>query len=187
MKSVFLILMFSLSYSMAAVSQTKLPPIDKSPMDASYCPPNFPVLKIQDKATDPLIARVLYSRPEKQGRNIFGELIEYGKVWRLGANEATEIEFFRDVKFGNSRIKKGRYTIYAIPTASKWTIIVNRDTDIWGSFRYDIKKDVSRFDVPVETLAEPVELFTLIFEKGAKGHELQCYWDNIKISIPISL
>ena len=70
-------------------------------MDMSYYPNGYPVLKIQDKATEPLVARVIYSRPQKNGRTIFGELLEYGKVWRLGANEATEIEFFQVVKIGN--------------------------------------------------------------------------------------
>jgi len=80
-------------------------------MDMSYYPNGYPVLKIQDKITEPLIARVIYSRPQKNGRVIFGELLEYGKVWRLGANEATEIEFFKDVKNNNKKKKKGRYTM----------------------------------------------------------------------------
>src|ERR1700733_15232085 len=63
--------------------------MDSSPMDMSYYPVNYPVLKIQDKSNKPLIARVVYSRPQKKGRALFGELVKYGEVWRLGANEAT--------------------------------------------------------------------------------------------------
>jgi Protein of unknown function (DUF2911) len=81
--------------STAVSSQSKLPALDKSPMDMSYYPAGYPLLKIQDKATEPLVARVLYSRPQKNGRSVFGELLEYGKIWRLGANEATELEFFK--------------------------------------------------------------------------------------------
>ena len=110
--------------------QTKLPPVDKSPMDMSYYPSGYPVLKIQDKITEPLIARVIYSRPQKNGRSIFGELLEYGKVWRLGANEATEIEFFKEVRINGKKIKKGRYTLYAIPFPEKWTLIINREIDL---------------------------------------------------------
>src|SRR4051812_32147749 len=95
----------------AGIAQQNIPALDKSPMDESYCPDNYPLLKIQDKLTDPLLARVIYSRPQKNGRIIFGGLIEYGKVWRLGANEATEIEFFQNVKMGDAKIKKGRYTL----------------------------------------------------------------------------
>src|SRR5678815_3407801 len=79
-------------------AQFKPPALDKSPMDMSYFPANYPVLKIQNKAVEPLMARVVYSRPQKNGRVVFGELVEYNKVWRLGANEATEIELYKDVK-----------------------------------------------------------------------------------------
>ena len=94
-----------------AQSQSKPASMDKSPMDMAYYPTDYPVLKIQDKASGPLIARVIYSRPQKNGRKLFGELVEYGKVWRLGANEATEIEFFQDVKIDNKKVKKGRYHV----------------------------------------------------------------------------
>ena len=70
----------------------------------AYYPANYPVLKIQDKLTETLAARVVYSRPQKAGRTIFGSLVKYGEVWRLGANEATEIEFFKNVKIGGKKI-----------------------------------------------------------------------------------
>src|SRR5207342_534467 len=118
--SILVCLLVSFSFSFSQSS--KLPEVDKSPMDVSYYPNNYPILKIQNKATEPLVARILYSRLQKQGRKIFGELVEYGKVWRLGANEATEIEFYKDVKIGNNKLKKGRYTLYAIPATDKWTL-----------------------------------------------------------------
>src|SRR6187551_3212525 len=92
------ILFALLTISFSSISQEKLPELDKSPLDISYYPDGYPLLKIQGKTNDPLVARIVYSRPQKNERKIFGELIEYGKVWRLGANEATEIEFFRDVR-----------------------------------------------------------------------------------------
>src|SRR5690349_22995755 len=117
-------LFFGMTVLCATVdAQFKAPALDKSPMDMSYFPANFPILKIQNKATEPLMARCLYSRPQKNGRNVFGDLIEYGKVWRLGANEATEIELYKDVKIDNTRLKKGRYSMYAIPYQDKWTLI----------------------------------------------------------------
>src|SRR4051812_19722113 len=118
MKSRFLVIVLLLAGS-NIFAQSKLPELDKSPMDMSYYPSGYPLLKIQDKITEPLISRIIYSRPQKNGRVIFGELIEYGKVWRLGANEATEIEFYQNVKINNTKIKKGRYTLYAIPYADK--------------------------------------------------------------------
>lgn len=168
-------------------SQSALPQLDKSPMDESYCPANYPVLKIQDKVTDAPIARIVYSRPQKNGRIIFGDLIEYGKVWRLGANEATELELYQSAKIGNTKLKKGRYTLYAIPTEEKWTLIINKENDTWGSFRYDSKNDVARMDVPIEKLADPVEIFTIVFEKNEGGYLLSFYWDNVKASLPITL
>ena len=152
-----------------------------------YYPNNYPVLKIQDKVTEPVVARVIYSRPQKNGRLIFGDLVEYGKVWRLGANEATEIEFFRSVKIGDKKVEKGRYTLYAIPTEDTWTIILNKDNDTWGAFKYDEQKDVLRTSVPVQKLNEGVEALAMTFEKSDSGCNLIIAWDNIKASLPINL
>jgi len=169
-------------------SQTNnLPPVDKSPMDMCYYPSNYPVLKIQDKVTEPAVARVIYSRPQKNGRLIFGDLVEYGKVWRLGANEATEIEFFKAVKIGDKKVEKGRYTLYAIPMEDSWTIILNKDNDTWGAFKYDPQKDVLRTTVPIEKLNESVEALSISFEKTDNGCNLVVAWDNIKSKLPIEI
>ena len=166
--------------------QFTAPPLDKSPMDVSYYPANFPILKIQNKVTEPLMARVIYSRPQKNGRVVFGELVEYGKVWRLGANEATEIELYKDVKIDNKPLKKGRYTMYAIPNPDKWTLIFNKETDIWGAFQYDEKKDVLRTDVKLEKQQDPIEAFTLLFDKTDSGANMIMAWDNVKATLPIT-
>jgi hypothetical protein len=131
--------------------------------------------------------RVIYSRPQKNGRLIFGELVEYGKVWRLGANEATEIEFFKTVKIGDKKVEKGRYTLYAIPMEESWTFILNKDNDTWGAFKYDEQKDVLRTTVPVQKLNEAVEALVMTFEKSDSGCNLIIAWDNTKASLPISL
>jgi hypothetical protein len=179
----FLILCF---YFPDTSAQQKLPPLDKSPLDMSYCPNNFPLLKIQDRLTEPLIARIIYSRPQKSGRVIFGELIEYGKVWRLGANEASEIEFYKDVKINGIKIKKGRYTLYCIPYTDKWTMIINKETDTWGSFKYDAKKDLLRVSIPLQKQSEITEEFVMVFEKTPTGSVLVIAWDDVKLSLPIS-
>lgn len=171
--------------SATVFSQSKLPAVDKSPMDMSYYPVGYPILKIQDKATEPLVARVIYSRPQRNGRSIFGELLEYGKIWRLGANEATELELYQNVKIGSSKVKKGRYTLFCIPNEKKWTIIVNKDTDTWGAFKYDEKKDIARCEVNVEQNTEPAESFVMAFEKGNGCINLVIAWDTIKVTLPI--
>lgn len=169
-----------------ASAQTKPPAIDKSPMDMSYYPCNYPVLRIQNKVSEPLCARIVYSRPQKNGRSVFGELVEYGKIWRLGANEATEIELYKDTKVKGTKLKKGRYTMYALPTQDKWTIIFNKETDIWGAFQYDQTKDVLRVDVTPEKVAENSEAFTMIFDKSVSGVNLLIMWDNMKAALPFS-
>ncbi len=186
MKHLFLVILLFCFAIPGLIAQTKLPPLDKSPMDMSYYPSGYPVLKIQDKITEPLVARIIYSRPQKSGRIVFGELLEYGKVWRLGANEATEIEFYRDIKINNKKIKKGRYTMYCIPYTDKWTIIINKETDTWGSFKYDEKKDLVRINVAVLKQTELTEEFVMAFEKSVTGANLIIAWDDIKINLPIA-
>ena len=187
MRKTSILLCFLISFSFSFSQSAKLPEVDKSPMDVSYYPNNYPILKIQNKATEPLVARILYSRPQKQGRKVFGELVEYGKVWRLGANEATEIEFYKDVKIGGKKVPKGRYTLYAIAGETVWTMILNKDTDTWGAFKYDSKKDVLRTDVVVQKTDEVVESMSMFFEKSTNGISLIIAWEQVKAALPITL
>jgi hypothetical protein len=160
------------------------PGLDKSPMDMSYYPVDYPKLKMAGNTTDPLIARVIYSRPQKNGRTIFGDLIKYGSVWRLGANEATEIEFFKEVTITNKKVQKGRYVIYCIPQENSWTLVLNNDLYTWG-LKIDSTKDEYKFNIPVAKTRFPYELFTMEFEKADKGMQLIMEWDSIKASLPI--
>jgi len=184
MRKIF-IACFCLFAVLSVQAQGKFPPVDKSPLDISFYPNNYAILKIQDKATEPLLARVIYSRPQKNGRQVFGELVEYGSVWRLGANEATELELFKDAKIGNTKLKKGRYTLYAIPTSTKWTLILNRETDTWGAFKYDSKKDVVRIDLPVQPSGDTIEALGMYFEKNNNAVHLVMGWDDVMVRLPI--
>jgi Protein of unknown function (DUF2911) len=186
----FLLLLFaatSLSTIILAQPTALIPPLDKSPMDMSTYPSGYPMLKIQDKATEPLIARVVYSRPQKNGRIIFGDLLAYNEVWRFGANENTEIEFFKDVKINNSSVKKGKYSLFAIPNTDKWTIIFNKDLNSWGSFKYQSSKDLLRVNLPVQKMPEIAETFFIYFEKSGKGFSMVAGWDDVEIILPISM
>ena len=185
----FLVALFAITtISFTSHSQTGLPEADKSPMDMAYFPVNYPLLKIQKKTTDPIVARVIYSRPRKEGRSIFGSLVEYGKLWRLGANEATEIEFFKAVTIAGKKIPKGRYTVYAIVNENYWTMILNKETDVWGSFVYNQSKDAVRLEAPVQKLGEPAELLCMTFEKvNTNTINLIIAWENIKVAMPITL
>ena len=181
-KKLFALILVTISLH---VSAQKLPQIDKSPLDMSYYPSGYPVLKIQNKITEPLVLRIVYSRPQLNGRKIFGTLEKFGEVWRLGANEATEIEFFKDVKINSKKVKKGRYTLYCIPYADKWTMIINKETDTWGAFKYDSTKDTIRIDVPV-IKNDKTEALTIIFEKSDTGANMLTYWDDVKTVLPIT-
>ena len=166
----------------------RFPQLDKSPMDMSYYPANYPILKIQpNKPLDSLVARVIYSRPQKMGRKVFEELVKKGEIWRLGANEATEIEFFREVRISNKRIRKGRYTLYAIEQEKSWTLILNTELDVWGSFKYNAKKDVVRVNCLITKTTDITEAFTMVFEKNTeKSFSLLMAWDDQQVSLPIS-
>ena len=150
-----------------------------------YFPEDYPKQKMMNPTLANPVARAIYSRPQKNGRVIFGELLEYGKVWRMGANEATEIEFYKEVMISDVKIKKGRYTLYGIPNADKWTLIINKDTDTWGSFRYNTGNDIVRIDVPVQKQTEITEAIAMVFEKTDNGADLIIAWDDIKINLPI--
>ena len=87
---------------------------------------------------------------------------------------------------GGKKISKGRYTLYAIVNENSWTIILNKDTDTWGSFKYDVKNDVVREDIPVQKTDSIVESLAMGFEKSANGFNLVIGWDNIKASVPFT-
>lgn len=188
MKRIFCLLLPVLFFSFAAIAQSGRPGIDKSPLDMSYYPANYPVLKIQDKVTEPLVARVLYSRPKKEGRAVFGGLVAYGKVWRLGANEATEIEFYKPVTVGGKKIIPGRYTLYALVNEKNWTFILNKDTDTWGAFKYDASKDVVRVEAPVTQTSETAESLAMAFTKSDNNTiRLVVTWENVQAALPVNL
>jgi hypothetical protein len=171
----FGVLVLTLLLSLDANAQ-KFSDIDKSPHDISY---------FKAKRNAPPVIKVLYGRPQKKGRRIFGNLVPYDKVWRTGANEATEITFFKDVKLGDQDIKAGTYSLFTIPNKNSWTIIINSDTDVWGSYYYDQDKDVARLDVPV-TKIDVIEFFSIAFSKETKGTRMILAWDNISVAVPFS-
>lgn len=127
---------------------------------------------------------VTYGRPHKAGREIFGGLVEFGKVWRLGADEATTITFNSDTKFGGQNIPKGTYTLFALVNEKDWTLILNSQLGQWGSFGYEKNKakDVAKVNVPVKTIEPGVEQLTIRFDaKNAMVIE----WDKVQVEVPL--
>ncbi|HTQ27070.1 MAG TPA: DUF2911 domain-containing protein [Puia sp.] len=127
--------------------------------------------------------KVTYGRPYKKGREIFGKLEPYGKVYRVGADEATTISFAKDGTFGGKPVKAGTYTLFAIPNASSWTVILNSQLGQWGAFSYDKykDKDVLHVDVPVKKVSPPIEQLTIRFPASAMVIE----WDDTQVSVPV--
>ena len=160
--------------------------VDISPMDMSYFPVDYPKLKMADSKMAPPVARVIYSRPHLQGRELFHDVLKYGEHWRLGANEATEIDFFRDVTIQGKKIKTGRYILYCILGPDTWTIVINSNIDSWG-LQQDTTKDIQRFQIPVTHDNPTLEYFTMLFEKTDIGADLVMAWDDVIAKLPVDL
>jgi hypothetical protein len=138
--------------------------------------------------------RINYGQPSKKGREIFGKLVPYGEVWRLGANEATEITLSNDVTVAGKALKAGRYTLCAIPQPNSWTIVFNSKLGQWGAFFYDQKDDVLRVDVPASSADAVTEKLTLTFDtpKTAEGTatntaNLSILWDKTTVLVPFTV
>ena len=158
-------------------------PVDVSSMDISYYPADYPKLKMSKATKTVLRARVIYSRPHLQGRKLFNEVLKYGEPWRLGANEATELELYTDVTIQGKKIKAGRYVLYCIPEQEKWTIVLNSNIDSWG-LHADPSKDIARFIIPIKLTTNSLEFFTIIFQQSAGGADLLMAWDNVEARLP---
>ncbi len=173
----------ALFVTVCSYGQLQVTEPDKSPMDMSYSPQGYPILKFQNKNMDgKLNARVIYSRPQVKGRDIFGGEVKYNELWRLGANECTEIDLYKNAVIAGKKVPKGRYSLYCIPTENKWTIIINKDTDSWGGFSYNEMMDVVRTEVPVVKNDGPVEYLTMYFDNA---NNLVVMWADIKVSLPV--
>lgn len=157
------------------VSAQSIPKPRKSPLAVSF-------LKLEKT-----YIKVVYSQPFKNEREIFGGVVPYGKVWRTGANEATEITFTQKVKIDGKTLAAGTYTIFSIPNKDTWTIIFNQDVGLWGDYDYNAKKDVLRVDVKSNKVDSTWEAFTIKLEKVAGGASLQFFWENTQVSIPIQI
>lgn len=161
--------------------------VDVSPMDISYYPTDYPLKKMSGKADVSPVMRVIYSRPHRQGRRIFGNLLHYGEPWRLGANEATEIELFQPVTIQNKTIPKGRYILYCIPYEDRWTIIFNSNLYSWG-LKPMPEKDLYKFDVAVEQAESNAEYFSMVFEKiDSQNVNLYMTWDEVLVHLMIKI
>jgi len=160
----------------------------------------FRYMKTQTKKASPeevvtfnigeLSIAVDYSRPSKKGRAIFGGLVPYGKVWRTGANEATTVTVNKDMLFGKTAVKAGKYTLWSIPGADEWSVILNSKMYGWGvnfdgEAQRDPMADVALVKVPVRHILVPMEQFTIAVEGNPA--ELTLTWDDVQVGVPVAL
>lgn len=126
-----------------------------------------------------------YSRPSLKGRKVGQELAPYGKVWRTGANEATTLTAETDLNIGGTKVPAGKYTIYSLPSDGTWKLIINKQTGQWGT-EYHEEQDLARIDMKKSPLSQPVEQFTISFDKKNESTaELNFDWENTRVSVAV--
>lgn len=164
---------------------------DASPTDLAQYPWNSRTrnfLKEEDKADAMPKVRVIYSRPQKKNRKIFGELVKYGENWRLGANETTEITFFDEVTIGGKKVRPGTYGMFAKVNEDKWEVVVHSNIPSWGVFNHDDEKNVASVSVPVQSTGKSVESLTIQFKKQSDSElHMILAWENSMVAVPIML
>jgi len=149
-------------------------------------------LMAQEKRASPLIektenvdnveVKIQYGETSMKGREIFGNLVPYGKVWRTGANEATVIEFNKDVKLNGQLVKAGKYSLFTVPNEGKWTIIINSIWEQWGAYNYDENKDILRFEVDSKKAEKHEKLNIHLSKEGS----FQLIWEETSVGFTIS-
>ena len=174
----------------ANAQELKFPSLDKSSMDAAHYPRESAYLNYLDDDTKKEKRRqikVLYSKPRKNDREIFGKLVPYGKEWRLGANEALEVSFFQNVEIGGTFIPAGTYTMFADVYPDHWTIKISTERFIAGTANRDVSQDVVHVDVPVSNVAESREAYTIGFQRvDDESCNMVFEWDHTRATLPIS-
>ncbi|MDN3203182.1 DUF2911 domain-containing protein [Algoriphagus sediminis] len=123
-----------------------------------------------------------YERPSVRGREIFGELVPWGEVWRTGAGYATKIRFDREVKIGGQSVKAGKYSIFTIPNKESWILILNSDTELYGSYDYDPAKDVLRYPLINQNSGRFYETLTIDIDIIPDNAQIFISWANKQVS-----
>lgn len=168
------------------------PKVDKSPLDLAYFPSDavkrgFAKSKEKMKAGEPKM-RVIYSRPMKNGRTIFGDLVKYNEPWRLGANETTEINFMTDVMIGDKKLTAGRYTFFAIPGEKEWKVIFTNELDGWGVYKHDSANELASITVPTQKI-DALEAFSIALYSPKNDNivHLKMGWDTTAVEVPVKM
>jgi hypothetical protein len=152
--------------------------------DASKRP--SPAAQAQCKFSDGKTVKSDYSSPRMKGRKIFGGLVPYGEVWRAGANDATTLVTDTNLNIGGKDIPAGSYTLFAIPNADKWVLIISKKTGEWGIPYPGEGEDFARVDMRVSPLPSPSENFTIGFDQTGSTCAMHLDWEKTRASVDIS-
>ena len=137
------------------------------------------------KFADGKMITVNYSSPRMRGRKIFGDLVPFGEVWRTGADEATTFVSNADVTVGGKSVPAGKYTLFTLPTPTKWTLIISKQTGEWGIPYPGEKYDFVRVDMKLSKLPSPLENFTISFDQAGTTCTMRLDWETTRASIDI--
>jgi hypothetical protein len=173
-----------LLFASLAFAQQDKPARPAAAQDKSARP--SPPAKASCSLGDGATITVDYSSPRAKGRKIFGGLVPYGEVWRLGANEATTFVVSSGVAVGGTKVPAGSYTIFAVPNADKWTLVISKTTSEWGTKYSGEANDLARVDMAVSKTSGPVENFTIDFDQAGGGCTLQMKWENTQASVKVA-
>jgi len=173
-KIILLVAVFALTigFSNQAIAQN-FKGLDKSPMDIASFPSNYRVSK--------KVIKIIYSRPQLKGRSL-EKLAPLGKKWRTGANEATEVTFYKDVIFGGTAVKAGTYTMYAVPGKATWTVALSSQLNVWGVYFHKDENDVAKVTIPVKQTEENLDVFSIAIDEDMT---INLGWGTTLISIPV--
>ncbi len=145
-----------------------------------------PPAQAQCKFADGKTITVDYSSPRMKDRKIYGALVPYGEVWRTGANDATAFVTDANLTVGGKDVPVGSYTIFTVPGADKWTLIINKKTGEWGiPYKYE-SDELARVDMQVSKTASPVENFTIAFDQAGGSCTMHLDWENTRASVEIA-
>jgi hypothetical protein len=124
-----------------------------------------------------------YSSPRAKGRKIYGGLVPFGKVWRTGANEATSLTNDTAFTVGGKDVPAGSYTLFTVPNADKWSLVISKKTGEWGTDYPGEKEDLARVDMAVSKTASPVENFTIGFDAKGTSCTMNIDWESTRASV----
>jgi hypothetical protein len=145
-----------------------------------------PAAKAACKFADGKTVTVNYSSPRMRGRKVFGDLVPFGEVWRVGADDATTFATSVDVIAGGKSVPAGKYTLFALPAPTKWILIISKQTGEWGIPYPGEKYDFARMEMKVSKLPSPLENFTISFDPAGTSCTMKLDWETTRASIEIA-